>query len=112
LYHDELPAPLNKGQKLKAYIKKIREDQKIDLSLYRPGYEQVDEISEKILERLKMEKGFLPFNDKSDSSEIFDFFGISKKLFKKSIGLLYKNRLLLIENNGIRLVDAKNKGVS
>ncbi len=104
LYHDELPGPLNKGQKLKAYIKKVREDQKIDLSLYRPGYEQVDAVSQNILDRLKEAGGFLPFTDKTDAALIFDHFAISKKIFKKSIGALYKQRRISLEENGIRLM--------
>ncbi|MEI6274438.1 MAG: S1-like domain-containing RNA-binding protein [Prolixibacteraceae bacterium] len=104
LYHDELPAPLNKGQQMKAYIKKVREDNKIDLSLYRPGYEQVDGISQMILDRMKDAGGFLPFTDKSDAALIFDHFSISKKVFKKAIGALYRQRRILLEENGIRLI--------
>jgi hypothetical protein len=103
LYHDELPGPLRKGQQLKAYIKKVRDDKKIDLSLYRPGYEQVDGISQSILDRLKEAGGFLPFTDKSDAAQIFDQFAISKKVFKKAIGALYRQRLILLEEKGIRL---------
>lgn len=104
LYHDELPGPLKKGDQLRAYIKKVREDHKIDLSVYRPGYGQVDEISVKILDELKKAGGFLPFTDKSDAAQIFDYFAISKKVFKKSIGSLYRQRLISLEENGIRTV--------
>ena len=104
LYHDELPGPLNKGQKLKAFIKKVRDDKKIDLSLYRPGYEQVDGISQDILNKLTLAGGFLPFTDKSDAALIFDHFAISKKVFKKAIGALYRQRRILLEEKGIRLI--------
>lgn len=104
LYHDELPAPLKKGQQMKAYIKKVREDKKIDLSLYRPGYGQVDSISQNILDRLKEAGGFLPLTDKSDAALIFDHFAISKKVFKKAIGALYKQRRILLEEKGIQLM--------
>ena len=104
LYHDELPGPLNKGQQLNAYIKKVREDQKIDLSLYRPGYAQVDGISQNILDKLKAAGGFLPFTDKSDAALLFDHFAISKKVFKKAIGALYKQRRIALEEKGIRLI--------
>ena len=104
LYHDELPGPLNKGQKLKAYIKKVRDDKKIDLSLYRPGYEQVDGISQDILNKLHEAGGFLPFTDKSDAALIFERFAISKKIFKKAIGALYCQRRILMEEKGIRLI--------
>ena len=106
LYHDELPAPLNKGQQLKAYIKKVREDKKIDLSLYRPGYEQVDGISQNILDRLKEAGGFLPLTDKSDAALIYDHFAISKKIFKKAIGSLYRKRRILLEEKGIRIIES------
>ena len=104
LYHDELPGPLNKGQKLKAYIKKVRDDKKIDLSLYRPGYEQVDGISQDILNKLHEAGGFLPFTDKSDAALIFERFAISKKIFKKAIGALYRQRRILMEEKGSRLI--------
>jgi len=104
LYHDELPAPLNKGQQMKVYIKKVREDKKIDLSLYRPGYEQVDGISQNILDHLKLAGGFLPLTDKSEAALIYDHFAISKKVFKKAIGSLYKQRRILLEEKGIRLI--------
>ena len=106
LYHDELPAPLNKGQQMKVYIKKVREDKKIDLSLYRPGYEQVDGISQNILDHLKSAGGFLPLTDKSEAALIYDHFAISKKVFKKAIGSLYKQRRILLEEKGIRLNDS------
>ena len=104
LYHDELPGPLNKGQQLKAYIKKIREDHKIDLSLYRPGYGQVDGVSQNILDKLTAAGGFLPLTDKSDAALIFDHFAISKKVFKKALGALYKQRRILLEEKGIRII--------
>ncbi len=104
LYHDELPGPLNKGQQLKAYIKKIREDHKIDLSLYRPGYGQVDGVSQNILDKLTSAGGFLPLTDKSDAALIFDHFAISKKVFKKALGALYKQRRILLEEKGIRII--------
>ncbi len=104
LYHDELPGPLKKGEQLKGYIKKIREDKKIDLSVYRPGYEQVDGVSKNILDQLKSAGGFLPLTDKSDAAAIFNQFGISKKVFKKAIGALYRERRILLEEKGIRLI--------
>lgn len=103
LYHDELPGPLKKGDRLRAFIKKVRDDNKIDLSLYRPGYAQVDGVAMNILEVLKKAGGFLPLTDKSDAAMIFDYFAISKKVFKKAIGSLYKQRLISLEEKGIRV---------
>jgi predicted RNA-binding protein (virulence factor B family) len=103
LYHDELPGPLKKGDQFRAYIKKVREDNKIDLSLYQSGYGQVDSVSMNIMDVLKKAGGFLPLTDKSDSALIFDYFSISKKVFKKAIGSLYKQRLISLEERGIRI---------
>lgn len=104
LYHDELPAPLHIGQQMKVYIKKMREDHKIDLSLYRPGYEQVDGVSQHILDKLNEAGGFLPFTDKSDAALIYDQFGISKKVYKKAVGTLYRQKRIMLEEKGIRLL--------
>ncbi|MBN2166604.1 MAG: GntR family transcriptional regulator [Marinilabiliaceae bacterium] len=104
LYHNEIFESLDKGQKIRGYIKKIRSDEKIDLTLYKPGYEKISSMAETVLSYLKMNNGFIPFNDKSDAEAIYDTFGMSKKNFKKSIGSLYKNRLVAIEDDGIRLL--------
>ncbi len=95
---------LRHGEKLKGYIKPIREDGKIDLSLTPLGHKSIEPNAKKILEMLKAEEGYLPFNDKSDPEAIRNKFGLSKKLFKKAIGGLYKDRLIVIETDGIKLV--------
>ncbi len=104
IYHNEVYQPLHPGLKLKGFIKQVRPDEKIDLRLDKPGYEKIDDISQGILERMKAAGGFLPFNDKSDPDIIVREFKISKKNFKKAVGVLYKQRLISIEENGIRLV--------
>lgn len=104
IYHNEVFQSLRQGEKLKGYIKQVREDEKIDLRLDKPGYEKIDPISQAILNQMKAAGGFLPFNDKSDPEAIVKTFEISKKNFKKAIGSLYKQRLINIEENGIRLV--------
>ena len=103
LFHTDVFRTLHRGEHTKGYIKKIREDKKIDLLLDKPGYEKVDEISTTILEKLKEENGFIALSDKSPADDIYDMFGISKKNFKKAIGALYKTRLITLEENGIRL---------
>lgn len=103
LYKNEIFQPLKKGDRIKGYIKKIREDEKIDLILQKPGYEKVDSISMKILETLKNHNGFIPVTDKSDPDTIYNLFGVSKKTYKKAVGSLFKFRLIVIEENGIRL---------
>jgi predicted RNA-binding protein (virulence factor B family) len=105
LYANEVFRNLRRGDKLKGYVKKVREDDKIDLILEKPGYEKVDAISQSILDKLKKANGFLDVTDKSPADEISNRFGISKKSFKKAIGALYKQRVIDIEAEGIRLVE-------
>jgi uncharacterized protein len=103
LYHNEVFQTLRQGQRMKAYIKKIREDHKIDLSLEKPGHEKLDALSQKIMAELIINDGYLSLSDKSDPKSIYKYFQTSKKNYKKAIGALYKNRLITIEEFGIRL---------
>jgi len=103
LYENEIFKELKVGQKIKGYIKKVREDDKIDLYLTKQGYTKVDKISQNVLHVLEDNSGFLPINDKSAPETIYKTFEISKKNFKKAIGSLYKHRLITIEKGGIRL---------
>ena len=91
------------GQSRKGYIKPMRPDGKIDVSLHPIGHQSIEPGAQKILERLQSEGGFLPLNDKSDPQLIRDELGMSKKLFKKAIGALYRQRLVVIEKKGVRL---------
>ncbi|WP_120510890.1 S1 RNA-binding domain-containing protein [Photobacterium salinisoli] len=93
------------GKKLKAYIKEIRPDGKINLSLQKAGKAKVDDLADKILTALERQGGFLPLSDKSAPDDIFKAFRTSKATFKKTIGSLYKKGLIIIENDGIRLND-------
>jgi len=104
LFDEEVFEPLLKGHERKAFIKRVREDGKIDLTLVKPGYEKVDTISEDILNKLKREGGFLKVTDKTSPEVINRELKMSKKNFKKAIGALYKKRLIVIEEDGIRLV--------
>ena len=103
LYKNEVFQVLRKGQRLPGFIKKIRDDGKIDLCLQLPGYAHIEEAAEKIIAALKSQGGFLPVTDKSPSAFIYGIFGISKKTYKKAIGSLYKRRLIVIDDHGIRL---------
>ncbi len=103
IYKNEIFQPLRKGERIKGYIKKIREDEKIDLLLQKPGYAKIDDISMKIVEVLKKHDGFLPVTDKSDPDTIYELFGVSKKTYKKAIGALFKFRIIDIEDKGVRL---------
>jgi uncharacterized protein len=103
LYDSEIFRELEPGAKMKGYVVKIREDGKIDLSLFKPGYGKVDALSQKVIDLLEQNQGFISISDKSPAEEIYLMFGMSKKTFKKAIGTLYKQRIILIEENGIRL---------
>jgi len=105
LYKNEVFQSLDKGQQIKGYIKKLREDEKIDLCLEQPGYDKIDAISKQILLILKKNDGFIALSDKSEAGLIYSMFGISKKTFKLSIGRLYRKKLITIEDIGIRMND-------
>ncbi len=103
LYSNEVFQPLKSGQKITGYIKKVRDDNKIDLSLHKPGYKRVDDITDTILSVLKEQGGFISVTDKSSPETIHKRFGVSKKTYKKAIGAIYRKRLIDIEDDGIRL---------
>ncbi|WP_339756338.1 CvfB family protein [Algoriphagus aquimarinus] len=102
LFKNEVFQPLEIGEIRKVYVKKNREDGKLDLQLLPPGRIKYDEGSEKILAILEA-KGFLPLHDKSTPEEIQEQLNMSKKHFKQCIGQLYKARMIQIEPDGIRL---------
>lgn len=104
VYANEVFKPLHRGDCLTGYIKKVRDDDKIDVSLQKPGYARVDSLQEQILDKLRSNNGFLPVNDKTDAQVIYDLFGCSKKSFKMTIGTLFRLRQITIEPNGIKLV--------
>ncbi|MBU1101472.1 MAG: GntR family transcriptional regulator [Bacteroidetes bacterium] len=104
IYKNEVFKKIEYGQKLKGFVKKIRVDGKIDLSLEKLGYGKVDPISQEILDKLNKNEGFIPVTDKSSPETIAKLFGLSKKNYKKAVGALYKQKLIIIEEKGIRLV--------
>lgn len=105
VYHNEVFRRLEKGERLKGYIKEVREDEKIDVSLTPLGYQKVDGIAGTILESLKAQGGYLAVHDKSEPEEIYSLFRCSKKAFKQAIGALYKQHLIQLEDKGIRLIE-------
>jgi predicted RNA-binding protein (virulence factor B family) len=104
LYKNDVFRKLHIGQELKGYIKKIRADNKIDLSLQQPGYQKIDAVSRSILKTLKDHDGRIAVTDNSKPDDVYALFGVSKKTFKKAIGALYKKRLISIDANGIKLI--------
>lgn len=104
LYDNEVFRPLHTGDVVKGYIKNIREDGKIDLELQNQhGQASVLGFAQELKKYLELHGGHTPLNDKSDSEEIYATFGVSKKVFKRAVGDLYKHRLITLED-GITLV--------
>lgn len=106
VYKDEVyDETIRTGDKIKGFIKTIRPDGKIDVSLQKLGFENIEPNSEIILNELHASKGFLKLNDNSDPNDIKTILKMSKKTFKKSIGLLYKEKLIEIKEDGIYLIN-------
>jgi len=103
IYHSDIHRDLRKGQALKGFVKKVRDDKKLEITLDKPGYGKVEGIAEKVLVKLEKSGGFLPLSDKSQPADIKAAFGVSKNAFKQAIGALYKQRLIRIEADGIYL---------
>ncbi|MDI1255834.1 MAG: S1-like domain-containing RNA-binding protein [Flavobacterium sp.] len=105
LYKDEVyDDAIRTGDRLRGYIKNIRPDHKIDVSLQKLGYENIEPNAEKILNELRASRGFLRLNDNSHPEDIKTVLQMSKKTFKKAIGALYKDKLIEIKEDGIHLV--------
>jgi predicted RNA-binding protein (virulence factor B family) len=111
LHHNEIYRTIGVGDKFKGYIKKIYPDTKhpengwlIDVAAGKPGYNRVEDETEKIMRLLKENNGYLPYYDKSDPDEIYAFFSMSKKTFKMATGNLYKQKKISFEKTGIKLV--------
>ncbi len=105
VYADEIFQKITPGDQIKGYVKKVRPDGKIDLTLQRHGFRGIEPNAQQILDELKANGGFIDLNDKSNPEDIKDVFQLSKKSFKKAIGALYKARKITIEKDGIRLLD-------
>lgn len=104
LYRNELFGKVTTGREIRGFIKQVREDGKIDLTLNQPGQAGTQTAAEKIMARLQKQDGFLPVGDKSSPEVIYQLFTMSKGTFKKAIGALYKQGQILIDDDGIRLV--------
>ncbi len=104
LYHNEIFQRLDPQQSISGYIKAIREDNSIDLLLQPFGNHGSDDLGVRIVMALEANKGFLPINDKASAEVVYDYFGVSKKKYKMAIGNLYKKRIILITEQGIKLV--------
>ena len=108
LYKSEVFQSLRPGQKVRGYVKALRPDGKIDLSLQKPGYDKVLAAKERILQTLRDRGGFLAVTDRSPAAEIHDFFQMSKKTYKQAIGALYKSRRITLAPNGVALKQSES----
>ncbi len=104
IYKNEIYESIRIGDKLQGYVKRVREDEKIDLSLQKSGYELVDDVKWRILKLIKDQNGILALNDNSSPEEIKSKLQISKKAFKKAVGALYRERLVKLTDKGVELI--------
>lgn len=105
VFHNDVHRALERGQKLKGFIKNVRPDGRIDLALQKPGYGKVTDLTGTILNHLRANGGFMPITAKTPPEQINALFGVSKKTYKKTIGALYKKRLITVEDDGVRLAN-------
>lgn len=104
VFRNEVFKPVKVGDQLKGFVKKVREDNKVDISLQPIGYTNFnDPNAEMVYQKLIESDGMLKLGDKSDAEDIYKTFGISKKAYKKAIGALYKQKKILIKPDGITL---------
>ncbi len=106
IFNDDIFKDLSIGDKLRGIVKKIRPDNKLDISLGQIGYRNIEPNAEAIMNELNDNSGFIKLTDKSSPEDIKDIMQMSKKSFKKAIGTLYKQRLITIKEDGIYLIEA------
>ncbi len=104
IYHDDIFKNIENGESHKGYIRKIREENKLDISLQPIGFAAIEPNADKILALLKLNNGKMAVSDASSPELIYEQFGMSKKLFKKSLGNLYRQKLIRMTDEGIELV--------
>ncbi len=106
LHEQRVSRPLRRGERFQGFIKNIRDDGKIDVAMHLNTREKLDDTAELILKELKLNTNFLPLTDKNSPEDIFSYLSISKGLFKKAIGTLYKKKFIRLESDGIHLNEA------
>jgi predicted RNA-binding protein (virulence factor B family) len=106
IFMNDFTKPLRMGDRTSGYVKQIRPDGKLDISLLPEGYHKVNSLADEFLQLLKENDGYLDLSDKSSPETIQQVTGWSKKVFKQVIGNLYKQRLIRLHENGITLVES------
>ncbi len=109
IYENELFERVHRGEQKKGFIKTLRPDGKLDITLQRPGYGKVETTGDLLLRKLKENNGFLPFGDKSSPEDIARVFEMSKKTFKMTLGKLYKEQKVRLAEDGIYLLPKVRK---
>lgn len=109
IYHNEIFQQIHIGDRLEAFVKNVRPDGRLDIALQKDGWQAVDDFSQQILSQLKDAGGFMPVGDHTSPEEIYATFRMSKKMFKKTIGNLFKKNLIVIGINGIQLTKNEKK---
>lgn len=107
IYDSQIFRPVHSGDRMKGYIKQVRPDGKIDLTLQPTGRRGTDDFAETLLHWLESHGGYCALGDKSEPEDIKRAFQVSKKVYKRAVGELYKQRLITISDNGIRLTDTE-----
>ena len=108
LYNNELFQRITKGQVIDGYVKQVRADNKVDLTLNKPGFSKgkIEQVSQQIIDELRAHNGHLALTDKSPPEDIYQTFGVSKKIFKQALGALYKQRRVSLASDGVRLCES------
>jgi predicted RNA-binding protein (virulence factor B family) len=104
IHNDDIFEDIRTGDRIKGYVKKVREDNKVDVVLQAPGYRSIEPNANFILDELTAAGGFLPLHDKSDPDTIKNEMGMSKKSFKRAIGTLYREKQITIKADGIAII--------
>src|SRR5690606_8886404 len=104
IFQDDIYKELSVGDRMKGFVKKIRPDNKLDITLEKIGYRKIEPNADAIMHELEDNGGYLNLTDKSDPEDIKEMLQMSKKTFKKAIGTLYKQRLIEIKEDGIYLI--------
>lgn len=105
VYKDDIYKEISVGDRLKGIVKKVRDDNKLDISLSKIGYRNIEPNAELIMQELEDNSGFLALTDKSNPEDIKEILQMSKKAFKKAIGSLYKQRIIEIKQDGIYIIE-------
>lgn len=108
IYRNQIFRQVAVGDRMKGYVQRITEDNRIDISLQQAGFAQVKDSAETLLNRLRENGGFLPLNDDSSPEEVARLTQMSKKSFKRSLGMLLKRGDVCFENNGIKHIGHGN----